>query len=698
MKLRRRVRIYEAKARNVVNVEDIDKFISDISDSVPEGTPRNPVNTQNIKTWLQRNFRKWLINSYDSVTRITVARRGLPSWLINQAGGPENIQDYLDNNEVYEVNIQDDFRLEIGHVVDYLVEHTKPKEVLSRYDVPSVLEKARNWGASDGSTENTEFNSQDDPYDDSKAVKELMKFKDGSRWVEILRATDKDLPKLAAAIPMGSSGGNFTCSSTNPVLRKETFFMGHCIGGGHGYQQSLDSGKSRFISLRDKKNIPHATLEIQQDKVVTQLQGKANKAPDHKYTPAIIALLNQFKLYVNDDSYVERARIMKIGDKNNFVYYDRFGIAKLPIEELRKLNFTTSQLRKLGLVRINDTLAPLEEAKTKFTREELANSDLTDDELESIGLIKTTSGKLLSWPEMKGQSIAGNRSFEGLLADPELPDGITFEGSVSVSNWGWNNGTKTFPKGMHVKGNLFIRDSERLAKLPLDLKVDGEFTVKNCGLKVFPKGKFSKVTLEDVQIEELSNNTFDELILAEKSVKRIGSGVSIGTLRASRSNLSDIDASVELLGEVDLSGVPLKEFKPKKVGFSLGLQYSECEKIPAGLEVGGSVNMSGSRRGSGHVNMANTKITKIPKGFRSINSDEGEIVLFSNLIKDWPEDFVAHEVWVGNKVMDKPLPKSFKVDYVVNTEHIGDDGGLWRYSREDGELEPGSVPTIKKEE
>jgi hypothetical protein len=62
---------------------------------------------------------------------------------------------------------------------------------------------------------------------------------------------------------------------TPAALDRESTGMGHCIGGG-SYDEALDEEDRVFLSLRDPKNIPHATLEIENG-IVLQCQGKANK-------------------------------------------------------------------------------------------------------------------------------------------------------------------------------------------------------------------------------------------------------------------------------------------------------------------------------------------------------------------------------------------------------------------------------------
>lgn len=73
----------------------------------------------------------------------------------------------------------------------------------------------------------------------------------------------------------------------------EGFKMGHCVSGPH-YKTKINNKTSIIISLRDSKNEPHVTIEIDVNSGrVSQQYGKGNKEPVAKY----IALIKEFVLY-----------------------------------------------------------------------------------------------------------------------------------------------------------------------------------------------------------------------------------------------------------------------------------------------------------------------------------------------------------------------------------------------------------------
>lgn len=144
----------------------------------------------------------------------------------------------------------------------------------------------------------------------------------GFRWVEL---------KAPEALPEGwsevaeSGGTRFTSPSgkmfskeqmqrmpLEDALKYEGETMGHCVGG---YCEDVASGQSRIYSLRDKKGQPHVTIETRPmenyeleaakmkragasteeiaaffenpPQEIVQIKGKANRAPNPEYLPAV---------------------------------------------------------------------------------------------------------------------------------------------------------------------------------------------------------------------------------------------------------------------------------------------------------------------------------------------------------------------------------------------------------------------------
>ena len=95
------------------------------------------------------------------------------------------------------------------------------------------------------------------------------------------------------------------------ALKYEGDTMGHCVGG-EGYVNGVMNGTKRIFSLRDAKNEPHVTIEVQpkrrsagdpdaptdvaehqkwlhqeQPPVIKQIYGKSNAKPKKQYIPYV---------------------------------------------------------------------------------------------------------------------------------------------------------------------------------------------------------------------------------------------------------------------------------------------------------------------------------------------------------------------------------------------------------------------------
>jgi len=135
----------------------------------------------------------------------------------------------------------------------------------------------------------------------------------GFRWLEL--ALDKNLPEGWSQHSSGTytdpQGVNHVqhpnYSKLEEALKYEGDTMGHCVGG---YCPDVASGNTRIFSLRDKKNEPHVTIEVNKvrgaelgrqaadlpdDEAVKimknpperieQIKGKGNAKPVAKYIP-----------------------------------------------------------------------------------------------------------------------------------------------------------------------------------------------------------------------------------------------------------------------------------------------------------------------------------------------------------------------------------------------------------------------------
>lgn len=79
---------------------------------------------------------------------------------------------------------------------------------------------------------------------------------------------------------------------TQRALQNESLHMNHCVGnfGGDYYFRKIQSGSTQILSLRDAEDIPHVTLELE-DQYLRQCKGNSNGEVGPKYRSAVIGLL-----------------------------------------------------------------------------------------------------------------------------------------------------------------------------------------------------------------------------------------------------------------------------------------------------------------------------------------------------------------------------------------------------------------------
>lgn len=121
------------------------------------------------------------------------------------------------------------------------------------------------------------------------------------------------------------------------ALKYEGETMGHCVGG---YCPDVIEGRSKIYSLRDKKGQPHVTIEVRPGAFsspeealryeqapenglpsIVQIKGKANRAPNPEYLPAV-------------QDFVRSGKWSNVGDLQNVGLIPHRGEYRLPEEFL----------------------------------------------------------------------------------------------------------------------------------------------------------------------------------------------------------------------------------------------------------------------------------------------------------------------------------------------------------------------------
>jgi hypothetical protein len=169
-----------------------------------------------------------------------------------------NLFNYMQNNLTIEN--------EIKHILDFLQSDQSPKR-LKKMSYLDAERKAKDW-----------VNKLNKNYKETEDDSELIfKFSNDYKIVKLV--------------------------STNSYNR-EGATMRHCVAS---YVTKYDS---TILSLRDKNNIPHATLELCGD-VIIQIRGKANSKVKSKYALMILEFISKFE-YIIYSSEIQNLGLCKI--------------------------------------------------------------------------------------------------------------------------------------------------------------------------------------------------------------------------------------------------------------------------------------------------------------------------------------------------------------------------------------------------
>ena len=153
-------------------------------------------------------------------------------------------------------------------------------------------------------------------------------------WHEQFKGKEDDAGPYKTKDVVYDFENGFTIVKVPPEdLGTEGDNMGHCVGG---YCDSVASGGVIIYSLRNPRNMPHATIEVDKRGRVDQIKGKQNEPPVPKYRPMIkqwlkttdfdyirngdyqaILSVEDFKAELEGDEFFENAYMAKEGASHN---------------------------------------------------------------------------------------------------------------------------------------------------------------------------------------------------------------------------------------------------------------------------------------------------------------------------------------------------------------------------------------------
>ena len=212
---------YLIVARNVVNQEDIDKFLKSFE-------PQE----ERITKWLKSNLRNYILNDLD--LHDYHKKAGEPSWVDKARERGDKLFEFKESQQ---------FKTDVAHVLDFFKSEDSPK-ILERVTFPDAKKAAEKW------TQKLTRKASNE--EDESGVIEVRKYPSNFRWVEL---------------------------TSKKALEREGKLMSHCVGN---YFERVNSGNVRIFSLRDNQNRPHTTIELAKNKI-EQIKGFANQGVKEEY-------------------------------------------------------------------------------------------------------------------------------------------------------------------------------------------------------------------------------------------------------------------------------------------------------------------------------------------------------------------------------------------------------------------------------
>jgi len=429
--------------RNIINIPFIDAFIKSYIKDI-----QGNVNVNNSKyiRWAESNLKNYLIREHPTISRVYYIEPGrMQPWMRKAMERGDTL---------YEVNITGEFFQQIYHVLDYF--RANPDLNISRMSVPEAIRQSERW------TE--ELNKKASSAEDKTGLEEVRKYPDGFRWVKVTSAQSLD---------------------------REGKLMKHCVGS---YCNQVSSGSTIIYSLRDKKNEPHCTVEVQSNKV-NQIKGKANGPVDNKYikyvqdfitTPVVGKQYTEVRDLYNtglikvDDKYYEPDNLPENLHVKGSLILSRIDIKSLP-PNLR-VDGDLSILFCRGLTSLPKGLNV---GEVLILHGCTSLKTLAPDVRVGRSLVLFGCTGLTSLPE--DLIIKGYLDIRDCTSLTSLPKGLYVEGYLDL---GGCKSLTSLPKGLYVGRYLDLEGCINLKTLPEDLEVKGNIYVSGKMKRYFKDGKF----------------------------------------------------------------------------------------------------------------------------------------------------------------------------------------------------------------
>lgn len=571
---------------NVRNVADIDHYLEKFARQIRNGpaTVREPV-----YAFLTNNVKRWIINNEDVLQLTQHVADNEADWA-KKAHAEGKLFDFIGSPEL-------DERLQ--HVMDGVKEIAVDQpQLLNRF--PTLpLDGVENLIAD---FYQRRMGGEVVALGDGEEA--ILDYPDGARWVQLTS------PEALAAEGRG---------------------MGHCVGGDY-YARTLAQGDV-FYSYRDSKNRPHITIHArierlrdnQHMRMVTakkpsQVKGRQNQPPIHKYVPRLLDFLNKFDFNGNC-SDLERLDIIRnrgvwkvfdpmadeeletfnvdCGEGEVCTLYFKQGFSYIKTPEDNVIKLTTRNMSY-------DPDVPLPVYKFILANEGGSFNHTFDrsilfeniDHLEAItkGLADMEPRAKWRYKKIKGVEfvVRGNRPdmrpFYFIKDGEKVFDTSTQGNAVADGNGGWTYPNKTPMEYLMVLALQFGYPMDPTMRLNI-LGRMSPAKAAELGKKIKPDGNTASLTFDDPLLKHLPDGLSIQNTLFLKptcGLKKLPNNMKV------RRDLNLRNTQVETIGD------------NTHVVRNMRLGGSKVKKLPKGLKVGGGTEMKGC------LDLRGSLITSVP--------------------------------------------------------------------------------------
>lgn len=370
--------------RNVANVGEIEHFLHSFS-----------TDNEQINKWLSTAMRKWILRSFDKEKPYHPSDTD-PEWM---KGKTDLVKLDLEEGNLHE---------QVEHIVDFMKAQVaaNPQIKFENFQVDQAFKQAADWTArlqkkkTEEEVEGTDYNT-------------IKAYDTGYKWIDVV--------------------------SQNGLLR-EGKLMGHCVGG---YYDRVKSGSVKILSLRDKKNEPHCTIELERGGRLNQIKGKQNGKVNKEYMDYVMDFINS-KL--------------------------------VPFKKMDEYDMKRNGLlhTKEGYISVNN-IKPGTVIEHDFNLKDFKDVELPED-LTVKGDLKVGDRA-----EFKKNLKVGGELDLSHNSISELPEGLDVK-DLNI----FDTNIRELPRGMKIRGSLIAKYSQ-LEKLPDNLKIAGDLDLSHTPLIDLPK-------------------------------------------------------------------------------------------------------------------------------------------------------------------------------------------------------------------